>query len=78
MKNLVLTACVSAVLMASAAPSLAADACQTYCKATANSCREQCSDPQEQEQCIFECSRSECKANCNRLEEACTQHCPKS
>jgi hypothetical protein len=91
MKNLLLTTCMFAALMAaSVAPSLADDrscagecpiklaaACQDYCKSNAKTCKDQCSDPQEQEQCIVDCDRSECKAGCSRFEETCIQRCPK-
>jgi hypothetical protein len=89
MKTLLLTTCLSgALIIASAAPSLAAnlhragayefgqaEACQTSCNANADACRTQCSDPEEQEQCIVDCDKSECKANCATFEDACKQHC---
>ena len=53
-----------------------ADSCQASCKANADACRAQCSDPEEQQQCIVACGRSECAGNCKRYEEACKKHCP--
>jgi hypothetical protein len=54
----------------------AADPCMTDCKMRADFCREQCAHPEEPEQCIVACSRSECNDSCNKLEDACTRHCP--
>ncbi|HTV32836.1 MAG TPA: hypothetical protein VME69_06995 [Methylocella sp.] len=53
-----------------------AASCQASCKTNADACRAQCSDPEEQQQCIFACGRTECQGTCNRFEEACKQHCP--
>jgi hypothetical protein len=92
MKNLLLTICMSgALIVASAASSPAAnlprageyklsqaDACQTSCKTNADSCRAQCADPEEQEQCIVGCDKGECNANCNKFEDNCKRHCPSS
>jgi hypothetical protein len=77
------------LLAASTAPSLAADhsrlgefklsqagACKASCKANANSCRAQCSDPEERANCLYECDT--CMANCEKFEDACKQHCPSS
>ena len=89
MKTLLLTPCMFGVLcVVSAAPSPAAnfrrpgeyelsqaDVCRANCKANADSCRTQCSDPEEQEQCIVNCDSSACKANCDRFEDVCKQHC---
>ena len=89
MKTLLLTLCISgALFVASAAPSSAAnfrrvgeytltqtEDCQTSCKAKADSCRTQCSDPEEQEQCIIGCDSSACKTNCDTFEDACKQRC---
>jgi hypothetical protein len=90
MNNKLLTACMALSLMASiAAPSLAAprlrlaeqntgtpESCATYCKTNADFCREQCANPEEPEQCIVACSKSECNDSCNKFEEACKKHCP--
>jgi hypothetical protein len=90
MKTFLLTTCVfGALMMASGAPSLAgglsragattlrlADACETNCRTNADACRTQCSDPEEQAQCIVACDKSACKANCNKFEDACKQRCP--
>ena len=54
----------------------AADPCTTDCKTRADFCREQCAHPEEPEQCIVACSRSECNDSCNKFEDACTRHCP--
>ena len=92
MKTFLLTTCVfGALMMASAAPSRAgdlsragqhelrlADACETNCQTNANSCREQCADPEEKEQCIVNCSKSECNSGCDKFEHSCIQHCPSS
>ena len=92
MKNLLVTLCMSAALIvASAAPSPAAnlprvaeynlsqaDACQTSCKTNADTCRAQCADPEEQEQCIVACGTGECMATCNKFEDNCKRHCPGS
>ena len=53
-----------------------ADDCETMCRTNANACRTQCADPEEQEQCIVNCGKSECKAGCDKFERACKQHCP--
>jgi hypothetical protein len=92
MKTFLLTACVFGVLMvASAAPGRAgdlfgtgqhklrlADACETNCRTNADACRAQCGDPEEKEQCIVNCGRSECKSGCDKFERSCTEHCPSS
>jgi hypothetical protein len=91
MKNLLLIACAAgALLAASAVPSLAGDltrpaeilvaanACQTSCRASANNCREQCAHPEDPEQCIVSCSKSECNASCDEFEKACNRHCDTS
>jgi hypothetical protein len=92
MKNFLLPTCMVAALMAaSGAPSLAADLsrardgtleladdCQTYCRANADSCRAQCANPEEQEQCIVNCGKAECNAGCDKFERACNQHCQSS
>ncbi|HUZ92113.1 MAG TPA: hypothetical protein VMU78_09470 [Methylocella sp.] len=87
MKTLLLTTCMfGALIAASAAPSLAANlpevelsqanGCQASCRANADACRAQCSDPEEQTQCVVECDRSACLGKCNKFEAACKQHCP--
>ena len=90
MKTFLLAICMSGTLIAaSAAPSPAAnpsrlgeyklsqaDACHTSCRANAEACRTLCSDPEEQVQCIVECDKSACNANCNKFEDACKQRCP--
>ncbi len=76
-------------MMASGAPSPAgdrsragdgklrlADACETTCRTNANSCRAQCVDPEEKEQCIVNCGKSECTASCDKFERSCKEHCP--
>jgi len=92
MKNFLLPVCVIAALMAaSGARSLAgdlsraredtlelADECQTYCRANADACRAQCANSEEQEQCIVDCGKGECKASCDKFERNCNQHCPPS
>ena len=92
MKTFLLTACVfGALVVASAAPTRAgdlsragqhklrlADACETNCRTNANACREQCADPEEKEQCIVNCSKSECNSGCDKFEHSCIQHCPSS
>jgi hypothetical protein len=92
MKSFLLTACIfGALMMASAAPSQAgdlsragqhklrlADACETNCRTNANACRAQCADPEEKEQCIVNCSKSECNSGCDKFEHSCIQHCPSS
>jgi hypothetical protein len=90
MKTFLLTTCIFGALMtASAAPSRAgdlsragqlrlADACETNCRTNANACREQCADPEEKEQCIVNCSKSECNSVCDKFEHSCIQHCPSS
>jgi hypothetical protein len=89
MKTMLLTTCmIGALTLAGAAPSPAAnllrvekyelsqaDACKESCRTNANSCREQCSDPEEQAQCIVDCDKSACKANCDKFEDTCKQHC---
>ncbi len=52
-----------------------AEACQASCKANADACRAQCSDPEEQEQCIVDCDRAACKVNCEKFEYLCTKRC---
>lgn len=52
-----------------------ADACQVSCRANADACRQQCSDPEEQTQCIVLCDKSDCKANCQKFEDGCKQRC---
>jgi len=54
----------------------AADPCMTDCKMRADFCREQCAHPEEPEQCIVACSRSECNDSCNKFEDACSKRCP--
>jgi hypothetical protein len=90
MKTFLLTTCIfEALMMAGGAPSLAgdlsrtgeyklrlADDCATSCRVNADACRTQCSDPEEQAQCIVECDKSACKAKCNKFEDACKQRCP--
>ena len=92
MKNLLFAICMSgALIVASDAPSPAAnfsptreyrlteaDACQTSCRTNADSCRALCSDPEEQQQCIVDCDKGECKANCNKFEDNCKRHCQSS
>jgi hypothetical protein len=92
MKNLLLAICISGALSAvSAAPALAAnlsrageyklcqaDACQTSCRTNADACRAQCSDPEEEKQCIVACGKGECKAMCDKFENNCKLHCPSS
>lgn len=88
MKTFLLTTCIfGALVMASGALSPAgdlsgelrlADACETMCRTNADSCRAQCSDPEEQEQCIVDCGRGECTASCDKFEHSCKQHCPSS
>ncbi len=51
------------------------DPCEVSCRANADQCREQCSHPDEPEQCIVNCSRSDCNASCNEFEKACDRHC---
>jgi hypothetical protein len=89
MKNPLLTICLfGTLIMASAAPSPAgtllggaddkvsqADVCQASCRANADACRTQCSDPEEEAQCIVDCDKGECKTNCNNFEAACKQRC---
>ena len=89
MKTFLLTACVfGALMVASAAPTRAgdlsragqpklrlADACETNCRTNANACREQCAEPEEQEQCIVGCDKGECKASCDKFEETCNRRC---
>ncbi|MBO0734348.1 MAG: hypothetical protein J2P49_08560 [Methylocapsa sp.] len=84
---LVLTFTALALMAASAAPLAAAthlslpwktgaaDPCEKDCKMRADSCREQCAHPEEPEQCIVDCSRSECDDSCNKLEDGCKRHC---
>jgi hypothetical protein len=90
MKTLLLTTCMhGALIAASAAPSLAANlsragefelsqanGCQASCRVNADACRAQCSDPDEQAQCVVECDKSACLGKCNKFEEVCKQHCP--
>lgn len=65
--------------LAGAAPLLAqTDGCLASCKANADACRAQCGDPEEQEQCILDCSTSSCKSDCARFEDACHKRCQKS
>jgi hypothetical protein len=92
MKTLLLIPCLfGALIMASAAPSLAAnnhrageveisqaEACQASCRANAESCRTQCSDSEEQEQCVVGCDKAACKANCATFEDTCKQRCQQS
>jgi hypothetical protein len=91
MKTFLLTTCIfGALMMASAAPTGAgdspagkhklrlADACETNCRTNADACRAQCADPEEKEQCIVNCGRSECKSGCDKFERSCTQRCPSS
>jgi len=54
------------------------DACETNCRTNANACRAQCADPEEQEQCIVDCDKGECKASCEKFERNCNQHCQSS
>jgi hypothetical protein len=89
-KNTPLTACAAFALAALAAAAVtagarsgmawqrlsAADPCMTDCKMRADFCREQCAHPEEPEQCIVACSRSECNDSCNKFEDACARHCP--
>lgn len=80
MKNKLLIACV--VLALAACSRVAekntgpADACATSCKNNADYCRDQCTHPEEPEQCIVACSSAECNDSCNKFEEACKRHCP--
>jgi hypothetical protein len=89
MKTFLLTTCFGALMMASGAPSPAGDlsrtgeyklsqgdACHTSCRVNADACRTQCSDPEEQAQCIVECNKSACMANCAKFERSCNQRCP--
>jgi hypothetical protein len=90
MKTLLLTTCMfGALICASAAPSLAAslpragefelsqaNGCQASCRVNADACRAQCSDPEEQTQCVVECDKSACMGNCDKFETVCKQHCP--
>ena len=92
MKTFLLTTCVfGALIMTSGVPSLAgglsragetklrlADDCETNCRTNANACRAQCADPEEQEQCIVNCGKSECSADCDKFERSCNQHCQSS
>ena len=92
MKTILLTTCIfGALMMASGAPSPAgdlsragetklrlADDCETNCRTNANACRAQCADPEEQEQCIVNCGKSECSASCDKFERNCNQHCQSS
>jgi hypothetical protein len=92
MKNILLSTCMVAALMAAdGAPSLAgdlsrarqdtlelADDCQTYCRANATTCRAQCAEPEEQEQCIVNCGKSDCIAGCDKFERSCNEHCQSS
>jgi hypothetical protein len=92
MKNyLLLTSMVAALIAASGTPTSAgdrsrareerlelADDCQTYCRANADSCRAQCANPEEQEQCIVNCGKAECNAGCDKFERACNQRCQSS
>ena len=92
MKTFLLTTCIfGALMMAGGAPSPAgdfsrtgeyklrlADDCETNCRTNANACRTQCADPEEQQQCIVNCGKSECNAGCDKFERACNQHCPSS
>ena len=92
MKTFLLTTCIfGALMVTSGAPSPAgdlshtgqhklrlADDCQMSCRANADACRAQCADPEEKEQCIVNCGRSECKSGCDKFESSCTQHCPSS
>jgi hypothetical protein len=89
MKNTLLVTCMTLTLMVlSGASSLAgqligrggqmisaADPCVTNCKMGADYCREQCAHPEEPEQCIVACSRSECNDSCKKFEDACTRRC---
>ena len=89
MKNTLLVTCMTLTLIvSSSASSLAGeltgrgeqmisetDPCVTNCKNGADYCREQCSHPEEPEQCIVACSRSECNDSCNKFEDACTRRC---
>jgi hypothetical protein len=52
--------------------------CETNCRTNANACRAQCADPEEQEQCIVNCGKSECSADCDKFERSCNQHCQSS
>ncbi len=84
-----LTTCMlGALIVGSAAPSPAANlprageyklsqanTCQTLCHTNADACRAQCSDPEEQAQCIVECDKSTCMGNCEKFENACKQRC---
>jgi hypothetical protein len=92
MKTFLLTTCIfGALMMASGAPSPAGDLsrtgetklrlagdCETNCRTNANACRAQCADPEEQEQCIVNCGKSECSAGCDKFEHSCNQHCQSS
>jgi hypothetical protein len=88
MKILLLALCMSGALIAGSAAESnlsgpggyklsQAEACQTSCKANADACRSQCSDPEEQEQCIVDCDRVACKENCEKFEYLCKQRCQK-
>jgi hypothetical protein len=85
MKTLLLTAFAGVFLIASAAPSgandrlrafqtAASDACVADCHENAKACRQQCYNPEEEEQCIVAC-KSECNASCDKFEEACKKRC---
>ncbi|HUB63538.1 MAG TPA: hypothetical protein VL996_03695 [Methylocella sp.] len=90
MKTLLLIPCLAgALILSSAVPTLAAhlpgtgeyelsqaDACRTNCQMNAKACREQCTDPEELQQCIVDCDSFACKANCDAFENKCKQHCP--
>jgi hypothetical protein len=89
MKNLLLTVCVAGALMgASGAASQAADLsrlaglfgspptpCESSCRTQANACRDQCAHPEDADQCIVNCSSSECRASCDDFEKSCDRHC---
>jgi hypothetical protein len=91
MKNLLRITCAAGTLLAASSalsqsgefPRLAglfgpADPCQTSCQTQAKACREQCAHPQEPEQCIVDCTRSECNSSCDAFEKACGRHCQSS
>jgi hypothetical protein len=86
MKILLLTICLSGALIAGSAAASnlpgtggyefsQVDACQASCQANAQACRGQCTDPEEQEQCIVDCDSAACKTNCEKFEYLCKQRC---
>jgi hypothetical protein len=53
-----------------------ADTCQANCRVNTDACNSQCSDPEEQQQCIVNCDKAACQANCKTFEDNCKRHCP--